>query len=85
MWRFVSVRRAQFLTVTPGTTGAQQTPVSQGTTERNRAVRILAKSLYRDLRTQGFDERQIVSLATELISEVTQRMASDSARELAAT
>lgn len=54
--------------------------MSQGTSERNRAVRILAKSLYRDLRTQGFDERQIVSLATELISEVTQRMATESSR-----
>lgn len=54
--------------------------VSQGTSERNRAVRILAKSLYRDLRSQGFDERQIVSLATELISEVTQKMSSDAAR-----
>ncbi|MBP8807787.1 MAG: hypothetical protein KBI14_14275 [Kofleriaceae bacterium] len=54
--------------------------MSQGTSERNRAVRILAKSLYRDLRSQGFDERQIVSLATELISEVTQKMSSDAAR-----
>jgi hypothetical protein len=57
-----------------------RTGVSQGTSERNRAVRILAKSLYRDLRSQGFDERQIVSLATELISEVTQKMSSDAAR-----
>ncbi|MBK9033974.1 MAG: hypothetical protein IPL61_22355 [Myxococcales bacterium] len=47
-------------------------------------MRILAKSLYRDLTSQGFDERQIVSLATELISEVTTRMANDTtARDLA--
>ena len=39
-----------------------------------RAVKILAKSIYRDLEAQGFDERQIVSLATELISEVTSKM-----------
>jgi hypothetical protein len=38
------------------------------------AVRILAKSIYRDLESQGFDEKQIVALATELISEVTVRM-----------
>jgi hypothetical protein len=38
------------------------------------AVRILAKSIYRDLEAQGFDEKQIVALATELISEVTTRI-----------
>lgn len=38
------------------------------------AVRMLAKSIYRDLESQGFDEKQIVALATELISEVTLRM-----------
>jgi hypothetical protein len=42
---------------------------------KSRAVKILAKSIYRDLEAQGFDERQIVALATELISEVTARMA----------
>lgn len=39
-----------------------------------RAVKILAKSIYRDLQEQGFDEKQIVALATELISEVTTKM-----------
>ena len=42
---------------------------------KNRAVKILAKSIYRDLEAQGFDEKQIVSLATELISEVTSKIA----------
>ena len=42
---------------------------------KTRAVKILAKSIYRDLEAQGFDEKQIVALATELISEVTSRMA----------
>jgi hypothetical protein len=41
---------------------------------KSRAVKILAKSIYRDLEAQGFDEKQIVSLATELISEVTSKM-----------
>jgi hypothetical protein len=44
---------------------------------RSRAVRILAKSIYRDLEAQGFDEKQIVALATELISEVTMKMSKD--------
>ena len=39
-----------------------------------RAVKILAKSIFRDLEAQGFDEKQIVALATELISEVTSKM-----------
>jgi len=42
---------------------------------RTRAVKLLARSIYRDLEAQGFDEKQIVSLATELISEVTTRIA----------
>lgn len=53
---------------------------SHSAAERQKAVRILAKSLYRDLTAQGFDEKQIVSLATELISEVTHKMASDGGR-----
>ena len=42
---------------------------------KSRAVKILAKSIYRDLEAQGFDEKQIVALATEIISEVTTRIA----------
>lgn len=49
-----------------------------------RAVKILAKSIYRDLEAQGYDEKQIVALATELISEVTSKMArGDKAQQLA--
>jgi len=48
--------------------------------QKNRSVRILAKSIYRELKTQGYDDRQIVSLATELLSEVTDEMSRDSAR-----
>jgi hypothetical protein len=47
-----------------------------------RAVKILAKSIYRDLEAQGFDEKQIIALATELISEVTNKLGS---RETVAT
>jgi len=42
---------------------------------KSRAVKILAKSIFRDLESQGFDEKQIIALATELISEVTTKMA----------
>ena len=46
-----------------------------------RAVKILAKSIYRDLEAQGFDEKQIVSLATELISEVTNKISRESLKQ----
>ncbi len=46
---------------------------------KSKAVRILAKSIYRELSAQGYNEKQIVSLATELISEVTTSIASKSA------
>jgi hypothetical protein len=44
-------------------------------------VKILAKSIYRDLEAQGFDEKQIVALATELISEVTTKIARTNATD----
>jgi hypothetical protein len=49
---------------------------------KSRAVKILAKSIYRDLEAQGFDEKQIVSLATELISEVTNKISRGSSEKL---
>ena len=52
---------------------SQRTPELTAS-ERKRALRILAKSIYRDLAAQGYDDRQIVSLAAELISEVTQHI-----------
>lgn len=48
-----------------------------------RAVKILAKSIYRDLESQGFDEKQIVALATELISEVTSKISRDHVKQQA--
>lgn len=35
-----------------------------------RAVRILAKSIYRELRASGFTERDVMELAGELLSHV---------------
>ena len=41
---------------------------------RDRALRILSKSLYRDLRQNGYEPKQIVALASELIDHVTTDM-----------
>ncbi len=49
----------------------------QGNSERQKAVKILARSLYKQLTSEGYDDKQIVALATELISEVTNAMASE--------
>lgn len=49
--------------------------------QRNRSVRILAKSIFRELKSQGYDDRQIVALATELLSEVTDEMSRESGSE----
>lgn len=50
------------------------TPQEAPYTHRNRSVRILAKSIVRELTAQGYNEKQIVSLATELLAEVTSKM-----------
>jgi len=38
---------------------------------RERALRILSKSLYKDLRQNGYEPKQIVALASELIAQVS--------------
>lgn len=38
---------------------------------RERALKILSKSIYKELRQNGYEPKQIVALATELISLVT--------------
>ena len=40
-------------------------------TTSDRGLRIIARSLYKELRQNGFDQRQIVSLSTELLGMVT--------------
>ena len=39
--------------------------------EREKAIKILAKSIFRELKTNGYDSREIVALSTELISLLT--------------
>jgi hypothetical protein len=50
------------------------TSSSEPLIQRNRSVRILAKSIFRELKLQGYDEKQIVALATQLLSEVTDQV-----------
>lgn len=41
--------------------------------ERKRALDILAKSLYRELTSQGYEQKHIVNLATALLGELTSK------------
>jgi len=43
-----------------------------------RALKILAKSIFKELRAQGYTPQQVLSLATEVISLVTSDIAHDS-------
>ena len=43
----------------------------------DRSVKILAKSLFRELRSNGYEDRQIVALSTELIGLLTTEMKQD--------
>ena len=45
---------------------------------RERALKILSKSIYKELRQNGYEPKQIVALATELISLVTTDIKEDS-------
>jgi len=44
---------------------------------KERAVRILVRSLYRELVGQGFDDKQILAVAIELVGKVTDRVSSE--------
>lgn len=47
-----------------------------------KGVQILARSLFRDMRQQGYSKEQIISLSTQLIGLVNQEM--ESQKDLAA-
>jgi hypothetical protein len=55
-----------------------QRETAAASTNRERALKILSKSLYRELRENGYEPKQIVALATELISLVTTDIKEDS-------
>jgi hypothetical protein len=45
------------------------------TNPRRRAIRILAKSMFRELIAAGYDSHDVVAVATELLNEVAVHMA----------
>jgi hypothetical protein len=53
---------------------------TQARGEREKALRILAKSIFRELRSNGYDAREIVSLSTELLSLITTEIKPDPAK-----
>ena len=49
-------------------------------THGGKSVEILAKSIFKSLTEQGYDSREIVSLATELLGEVTANLSGNAER-----
>jgi hypothetical protein len=56
---------------------AARAPAVPAVPNRERALKILSKSLYRELRQNGYEPKQIVALATEIIGLVTSDMKED--------
>ncbi|HET6150361.1 MAG TPA: hypothetical protein VFH68_22670 [Polyangia bacterium] len=52
-------------------TASAVAPATSPSPNREKALRILSKSIYKELRQNGYEPKQIVALATELISQVT--------------
>ena len=57
---------------------AAANPVSSAIPNREKALKILSKSIYKEMRQNGYEPKQIVALATELISLVTSDIKEDS-------
>ena len=51
---------------------------SNAVPNREKALKILSKSIYKEMRQNGYEPKQIVALATELISLVTSDIKEDS-------
>ena len=50
---------------------ATAAPATAALPNREKAIQILSKSIYKELRENGYEPKQIVALATEIISLVT--------------
>ena len=48
--------------------------------ERDKALKILAKSIFRELRSNGYEAREIVALSTELLDLVTNEIRPDTSK-----
>jgi hypothetical protein len=46
--------------------------------EREKAVKILAKSIFREMKTNGYQAREIVALSTEILGLLSSDIKSDS-------
>ena len=59
--------------IKPGAPNAPAAVSSEPTAipNREKALKILSKSIYKEMRQNGYEPKQIVALATELISLVT--------------
>jgi hypothetical protein len=71
---------AASITVTDATEKAAPAMDAKATAEREKALKILAKSIFKELKSQGYETKQIVGLATELLSQVTEDLHTDSVR-----
>ncbi|HMF43738.1 MAG TPA: hypothetical protein VKQ32_23850 [Polyangia bacterium] len=59
-------------TMKPKTAAAAPAPApAAALPNREKAIQILSKSIYKELRENGYEPKQIVALATEIISLVT--------------
>jgi hypothetical protein len=56
---------------------ANRHPAPSPIPNREKALKILSKSIYKELRQNGYEPKQIVALATELISQVTSDIKDD--------
>ncbi len=45
--------------------------------EREKALKILAKSIFRELKANGYQAKEVVALSTELISLITTELKPD--------
>lgn len=66
--------------VTQLKSGASEAPAAATSAipNRDKALKILSKSIYKELRQNGYEPKQVVALATELISLVTTDIKEDS-------
>ncbi len=64
--------------VTQTKPGEKPAAVPSAIPNRDKALKILSKSIYKEMRQNGYEPKQIVALATELISLVTSDMKEDS-------
>jgi len=58
----------------------QSSPITSSPKADPRAVEILAKNIYREFRAGGFSEKDVLSLAGELLSLVTRDVKGEQVR-----